>query len=129
MDDFKRIIHKDVVIEIVNLTRATLQEAGELKKILTEDIENGFRKVVVDISRCGFIDSTFLGALVYSLKNIAEVGGDIRIVKLDFLAGPFIKKLGTMNIFNVFKSVEEAIGSYDFPEVQNHYIGKSCIYQ
>ena len=35
-------IKKDVVIEVVNLTRATLKEANQFKKILQEDIEKKF---------------------------------------------------------------------------------------
>jgi len=84
---------------------------------------------VVDISQCEFIDSTFLGAIVFTLKQIAKVGGDLRIVKSERLAGPFMKKLGTLKIFNVSNSVEAAIDSYNSTEVYNHYLGKSYMFQ
>ncbi len=129
MDDFQKIVQDDVVITFVNLSRATIKEAGELKNILTVDIENGYRKLVVDISHCEFIDSTFLGALVFTLKQISKVGGDIRIVKSERLAGPFMKKLGTLKIFNISNSVEAAIESYNSAEIFNHYLGKSYMVQ
>ncbi len=129
MEDFQKIVQNDVVITYVNLTRATIKEASELKDILAEDIENGYRKLVVDISQCDFIDSTFLGAIVFTLKQIAKVEGDLRIVKSERLAGPFMKKLGTLKIFNVSNSVEAAIDSYNSTEVYNHYLGKSYMVQ
>ncbi len=54
--------HNDVIVEVVDLTRATLSEADEFKQRLTENIENGYKKIVVDLSDCEFIDSTFLGS-------------------------------------------------------------------
>ena len=68
MEDFGKIVIKDIVVEIVNLSRATYKEAGEFKKILNEDYEKRYRKLIVDIRQCEFIDSTFLGVLVVALK-------------------------------------------------------------
>ncbi len=129
MEDFQKIVQNDVVITFVNLTRATIKEAGELREILKEDIENGYRKLVVDISQCDFIDSTFLGAIVFTLKQVVKVGGDLRIVKSERLAGPFMKKLGTLKIFNISNSVEAAIDSYNSTEIYNHYLGRSYMVQ
>ena len=74
--DFIKEKYDDVLVEVVNLTRATLKEAEEFKLTLTQDIEEGVRKIVVDLSQCEFIDSTFLGALVVSLKKITNVNSD-----------------------------------------------------
>ena len=78
--DFNKEKYNDVLVEVVNLTRATLKEAEEFKLTLLHDIEEGAKKIVVDISECEFIDSTFLGALVVSLKKITSLGGDLRLV-------------------------------------------------
>ena len=72
----------DVFVETVNLDRGTLTEAGVLKEILESRIGAGHTKFVIDISRCEFIDSTFLGVLVNSLKKAAKDGGDLKLVGL-----------------------------------------------
>jgi len=77
MEDFEKKIEKDVVIEVVNLSRATWKEAIQFKAILEEDVEKKFRKLVVDISQCEFLDSTFLGTLVLAKKSINKIGGEI----------------------------------------------------
>ena len=112
MEDFEQKIEKDVVVEVVNLTRATLKEANEFKKILQVDIEKKFRKLVVDISQCEFLDSTFLGALVMGKKSINKIGGDLKIVEPPSVFKALREKTGTLHIFESYKSVEDAINSF-----------------
>jgi len=64
----------------VNLVRANLEEADEFKNMLKKDIDSGQKKLVIDLSYCEFIDSTFLGTIVISLKKVTAVGGDIKLV-------------------------------------------------
>ncbi len=125
MEDFEKIVIKDVFIEKVNLTRATYKEASELKKILDEDIEKKFRKVVVDLSQCEFIDSTFLGVLVLSLKKISMISGEIRLVKPKSVVRALMEKSGTLNIFNAYDTLDEAVESFDFTSATNYYTRES----
>ena len=45
MEDFEQKVVDDVVVEVVNLTRATWKEANQFKLILQADIEKKFRKL------------------------------------------------------------------------------------
>ena len=128
MEDFEKIIVNDIVVETVNLVRSTYKEAGDLKKILENDIEKGYQKIIIDLGECDFIDSTFLGVLVYSLKKIASIGGEVKIVKSDSILKTLMARLGTLDIFNVYNTVEEAVQSFEYNEISNHYIGKSYNY-
>jgi anti-anti-sigma factor len=112
MEDFEKKIEKDVVIEVVNLTRATYKEAQEFKKILEEDIEKKFRKLVVDISQCEFLDSTFLGVLVFAKKSTTKIGGDLKIVEPPSVFRVLREKTSTLNVFKTYKSLEEAVNSF-----------------
>lgn len=121
MEDFEKIVIKDIFIEKVNLTRATYKEAGELKKILDEDIEKKFRKVIVNLSLCEFIDSTFLGVLVLALKKISLISGEIRLVKPKSVVRALMEKSGTLNIFNTYDTLGEAVESFDFTLSSDYY--------
>lgn len=121
MEDFDRIIIKDVVIEIVNLTRATYKEALELKERLNIDVIRNFKKVVIDLRQCEFIDSTFLGAIVYTKKNILDKEGDIRIVKSNSHIRTMIEKVGANRFFSIFATIEAAVQSYDSKTISNNY--------
>jgi anti-anti-sigma factor len=125
-EDFEKLQIYDVVVEVVNLTRATYREAAQLKKILDNDIENKIRKIVVDLSQCEFIDSTFLGVLVLSLKASAKIGGDIRLVKPAEVAKSLMEKAGTLNVFNIYSSLDDAVQSFDFPSDKNYYLSNGA---
>jgi len=112
MEDFEQKIEKDVVIEVVNLTRATYKEANEFRKILNDDIEKKFKKLVIDISQCDFMDSTFLGTLVLAKKNITRIGGDLKIVEPESVFKTLREKTATMHIFVTYKTLDEAIKSF-----------------
>jgi anti-anti-sigma factor len=120
VEDFGKIVIKDIVVEIVNLSRATYKEAGEFKKILNEDYEKRYRKLIVDIRQCEFIDSTFLGVLVVALKNMAKIGGEIRLVKPASVVQTLMEKVGTLTVFNNYDTLEEAVESFNFRETVIH---------
>lgn len=112
MEDFEKKIEKDVVVEVVNLNRATYKEAIQFRKILDEDIEKKFRKLVVDISQCEFLDSTFLGTLVLAKKRMDIIGGELKIVEPTSVFKVLLEKTSTLEIFDTYKSLNEAIDSF-----------------
>ncbi len=122
MEDFEIKVINDVIVVVVTFSRATYKEAGELKKILKEYQEKRFKKIVVDIRACEFIDSTFLGVLVFSLKSAAKIGGDIRIIQPSSIVRTLMEKVGTIKVFNVFDTIEEAVESYNSSVMTNNYV-------
>lgn len=112
MEDFEQKIIDDVVIEIVHLTRATWKEASQFKLILQANIEKKFKKLVVDISRVEFMGSTFLGTLVLAKRNITQIDGDLKLVEPVSVFKTLMEKTSTLNIFESYKSVSDAVRSF-----------------
>ena len=110
--DFTQEKHGIVLVEVVNLTRATMKEAEEFKQIIRQDIESGWRKIIVDLSDCEFIDSTFLGVLVISLKRITGLGGDIRLVGVHSDVDSMFQLTRMSRVFETFKTRNNAIKSF-----------------
>ena len=104
--------HNDVIVEVVDLNRATLSEADEFKQRLTDNIENGYKKIIVDLTDCEFIDSTFLGALVISLKKVISLGGDLRLVGFQPAVHSMFELTRMYRVFETFNTKEEAIISF-----------------
>lgn len=105
--------HGDVLVKMVMLSRATLREADDFKNTLAEDIQNGARKIVVDLTECEFIDSTFLGALVVSLKKVTSLGGDMRLVGFQPAVHSMFELTRMYRVFESFKTKEEAVNSFN----------------
>jgi len=120
VEDFEKKICADVIVEVVNLSRATWKEAAELKKILDEDILLKYRRIVVDISKCEFMDSTFLGTLVVAHKKIAQLGGEIKLVEPLYAMHVLLEKVGTLKIFDSYISQREAIESFSISAERNN---------
>ncbi len=112
MIDFEKQLSGEVVIEKVNLLRATTVEASITKKRLFDNIHLSKKKIIVDISRCDFIDSSFLGALVIALKGTRETGGDIKIVTGSSVVKETLYITGFLRVFENYSSVEDALKSF-----------------
>lgn len=111
--EFTKETYDNVLVEVVNLERATLKEAEQFKKVLTEDINDGFKNLVVDLNGCEFIDSTFLGALVVSLKKATSLGGDLKLVGFQPAVNSMFELTRLHRVFEAFKTREDAVASYN----------------
>ncbi len=117
--DYLQEIYEDVLVQVVDLTRATLKEAEEFKYTLTKNIEYGFRKIVIDLSSCEFLDSTFLGALVVTLKRVSALGGDVKLVGFHPTVHKMMEATRMHRVFETFPTKEAAIRSFDEKLVRN----------
>jgi anti-sigma B factor antagonist len=81
----------------------------ELKDMIQAALDRGERKLLVDFSRTGYIDSSGLGALVSISKRIREANGELRLAGLnDDLRSLFeLTKLDTL-----FTITEQALASF-----------------
>lgn len=111
-EDFSREVIGDVLIESVNFSRATFKEAGIFKDRLVYDILRNNLKIIIDLSQCEYIDSTFLGALVVVLKKMTERGGEIKYVIPQPSALYLFKITGLYGVLNLYKSKEEALEGF-----------------
>lgn len=111
MLDFERRMAYGFVIEKVNLSRATIKEAQEFKVLLDEDILRGHTIIIVDLSDCEFMDSTFIGVLVVTFKKLVKLGGSLKIVKPGLFANSILNYTGSIEVFEIFDSLNEALDS------------------
>ena len=111
MLDFEKEYSSNIVIINVNISRATFKEAHEFKKFIDDEMKKKKLKIVIDLSPCDFLDSTFIGVLVVTLKKLADAGGELRIVEPPSIAHTILTVTGTLNIFNTHKTKSEAIMS------------------
>jgi anti-anti-sigma factor len=111
-EDFTKEMVGDVLIEKVNFSRATFKEAQEFKDRLVYAILRNNEKIIIDLSSCEYIDSTFLGALVVILKKMAERSGEIKYVIPQPSALYLFKITGLYGVLNLYRNREEALESF-----------------
>ncbi len=130
MKDISQEIRGDVLTNRVNLLRATVIEAAVLKNLLNEQVVLGYSKIVVDLSQCTHLDSTFIGVLVVTQKKLLAKGGELKIVDPLDPAKELFYLTGISNVFETFNTSEEAVKSFNdnvkpkpeetIPEVDNN---------
>lgn len=113
MADFERKVYEGYLVEKVNLTRATAKESKEFKQILDEDILYGHQNIIVDLSKCEFMDSTFIGVMVVTFKKLRGRGGHMKLIKPGLFANSLLNYTGTIELFDTFESIEEAVKSFE----------------
>jgi anti-anti-sigma factor len=90
--------------------RLNMVAAPALRKQLHDIVGGGSSRVVVDLSKTDFIDSSGLGALISGLKVARQAGGDLRI------AAPtrqVVTVLELTNLNRVLRAHESADGAFD----------------
>jgi len=103
----------DIIVEIVNLDRATLLEAEKLKRQVNDKIDNGYRKVVIDLTAVEFLDSTFLGIIVNTLKKVAKLGGDLKLVGFKPNVRSMFELTRLFRVFESYSELQDAIKSFN----------------
>jgi anti-anti-sigma factor len=102
----------DVLVEIVNVGRASFNEAAKFKEMLNEKIKMGTTKIVVDLTACEFIDSTFLGVLVSVLRKVSKEGGDLRLVGFKPAVRAMFELTRMFRVFESYEDLKEAVDSF-----------------
>lgn len=106
---FTREIQNGFIVEKVNLTRATLKEADSFKQIIELDMKDGWKQILIDLSECDYIDSTFIGTLVISLKKVKNAGGTLKLIGFQPGVEAMFELTRMYRVFEIYKSREEAI--------------------
>jgi anti-sigma B factor antagonist len=79
MSDFATRTTASGVVVIQPTGRLNMTASPALRKQVTDIVEGGENRIVVDLSTTEFIDSSGLGALIASQKIARAAGGDLRI--------------------------------------------------
>jgi anti-sigma B factor antagonist len=110
--DFKSDKIGDIGVIHVYLNRATLAKAVSFKDFAGEVISSGTNKLVIDLSICEYIDSTFLGAMVALLKRVTSLNGDLRLVYNKEMPSLVFVLTRMDKVFKIFQTLQEAVDSF-----------------
>jgi len=98
---------------VVNITRSTVIEAKEFRKIIEEKVITGNKRLVIDLSKCEIIDSTFFGVVILALQKMIDIGGKLKVVEPVNPKEDIFTTTNTLRLFDLYKTREDAIKSFD----------------
>lgn len=109
MESIERKIENYAVVFNVNLMRATLNEAVEFKDYLAETILDSDKDIIVNLSACEHLDSTFLGVLVSGYKKLKSQNRNLVIIEPIDQSSIFLTLNSIGKIFPLYTSVNAAL--------------------
>ena len=87
--------------------------APDLKSALSEAIESGHTRIVVDLTDTTFLDSTALGVLIGAVKRLRSRDGALVIVNVDQNIAKTFEITGLDQIFTILATRDDAIAALD----------------
>ena len=88
------------------------QTSPNAQQQLTNLIENGERKILVNFEKLDYISSAGLRVLLAAAKQLKPDGGEIRICSLNDVVKEIFGISGFVTIFKVFGSETEALDGF-----------------
>ena len=86
-----------------------IYSAPQFKDVLLQGIEEGAQRIIVDLAKVTFIDSSGLGVLVSGAKRVRRHDGTLDIVCCDDNITRIFEITGLDRIFGIYPTREEAL--------------------
>ncbi len=83
--------------------------APRLREQLIDLVSNGGTRIVVDLERVDFIDSTGLGVLIGARKRVRTHDGDVKLVCTEPRIVKVFEITGLDQVFQIHPSLDDAV--------------------
>lgn len=86
--------------------------APKLKERITKLVEGDSTKFIIDFEEVTHINSLAMGILRGKLKVVKEMGGDIKLIKLNEYIKTIFEMIGLDEIFEIYETEDEAVANF-----------------
>jgi anti-sigma B factor antagonist len=91
--------------------RLDAHNSKELKDYLLELLDNGAKKLILDLSEVRFVDSSGLGALLSGHKNAGLRDGRFALVGVQARVQSMFELTRLTRVFDIYPGVEDALAN------------------
>jgi anti-anti-sigma factor len=85
------------------------EDQNGFKKVMVNLTSAGRFNVALDMSRVDYLDSSFLGILIWSMKNVRQRGGDLALFGLSPYVQEVFRITRLEGCFSIAKDQDEAL--------------------
>ena len=89
--------------------RLDFTSAPEARDQFAAAIAAGQRKLIIDLSKVGFVDSAGLGSLIGGMRAARQAGGDLRIANPSEQSRMLLSLTSLDQVLTISPTVEEAL--------------------
>ena len=103
-------VHTVDGVQIFELTGSLdIATSPAVRAALTDASERGDHKLIVDLHKVDFLDSTGLGALIGAQRRAREFEGEVRLVAKEGQILRLLRITGLLKVFAVYATLDDAI--------------------
>lgn len=102
---------EDVAVVEIPVEELDASNTGEWKQDIAPVLEAN-KKLVIDLSRLHFVDSSGLGALLSCLRQIRAAGGDLKLSGMQKQVRAVFELVRMHRIFDIYATREEAVHAF-----------------
>jgi anti-sigma B factor antagonist len=106
------VMHGDVAVLELKGKLMGGPETVEIHEKIKELIGQGAKKVVADVNKVSWMNSTGLGALIGAMSSLRNSGGDLKLARITENVENLFVITKLVTIFDTFDTVEEAVNAF-----------------
>ncbi|NIR51944.1 STAS domain-containing protein [candidate division KSB1 bacterium] len=108
----KEQMHGDVAVIELKGKLMGGPETTAIHDKVKELVGNNTKKIVIDLGKVKWMNSSGLGALMGSMTTVKNAGGDLKLAKVTEKVKSLFMITKLVTIFETFDSVDEAVASF-----------------
>lgn len=101
----------DVTVAVISVEDLDAGNAAEFKRDMAPVVDAN-TKVVLDLSRLRFVDSSGLGAFISALRKLNAKGGDLKLCGMSKQVRAVFELVRMHRVFDIFGSRDEAVRAF-----------------
>jgi anti-sigma B factor antagonist len=101
-----------IAVAAVPVDELDASNAGDFKRDIAPVLQ-GNSKVVLDLSRLRFVDSSGLGAMLSCLRQLSAKSGDLKLCGMSKQVRGLFELVRMHRIFDIYQTKEEAVHAFN----------------
>jgi anti-sigma B factor antagonist len=108
----QRVVGEVAIIQV--LGDITLGKGGDviLKDKIQSLLQQGYRKLLIDLGSVSYVDSAGLGQLVQVYATTSHLGGSLKLLNLTKRLKDLLVLTKLLTVFDTYESEEAALASF-----------------
>lgn len=102
----------DVSVAAIPVDELDASNSGEFKRDIAPVLQTN-TKLVLDLSRLNFVDSSGLGAMLSCLRQLTARKGDLKLCGMSKQVRALFELVRMHRIFDIYGTRDEAVGAFN----------------
>ena len=110
--NIKEKMHEDVAVVALKGNLMGEPDTTEVRDKIYSLLQDEVKKIVLDLGKVKWINSSGLGSLIAALTSVKNKGGDMRLANITEKVESVFMITQLIKVFKTYETVDRAVGSF-----------------